>query len=378
MGLHSFQLMNTNRSADRLIMDRTNKILIDLRAKPKTGIHRYASCLLNQQDFYSAPYQDSFSDYRTPGRITPLSAIQRFLYECIFLPFLLKKQKIALFHCTKNFGLPLFSFGTKRVLTVQDLIPLHLPEYAPNRLIRIYYYWNILLSCAAADHILCISQFTANELTRLFPFVRKKLTITYLGVDSEYFAQSPTDEKDLPPGLKGKYILTIGGTEPRKNTKIVMDLFLQHPFEGYQLVVIGSEWNGRQFTPTEKSSPWILRPGKVTEKQLLALYQHASLFIFPSVYEGFGLPPLEAMACGVPVAAAKASCLPEILGDAAEWFEPHSQDSLISAVHQILHNHDHRNNLIQKGYRKAKTYTWEKTVRETLNVYHILLKNPSG
>ena len=101
--------MNTNRSADRLIMDRTNKILIDLRAKPKTGIHRYASCLLNQQDFYSAPYQDSFSNYRTPGRISPLSAIQRFLYECIFLPFLLKKQKIALFHCTKNFGLPLWN-----------------------------------------------------------------------------------------------------------------------------------------------------------------------------------------------------------------------------------------------------------------------------
>ena len=92
--------MNTNRSADRLIMDRTNKILIDLRAKPKTGIHRYASCLLNQQDFYSAPYQDSFSNYRTPGRISPLSAIQRFLYECIFLPFLLKK--------TKNCSVPLY------------------------------------------------------------------------------------------------------------------------------------------------------------------------------------------------------------------------------------------------------------------------------
>lgn len=353
-----------------------NKILIDLRAKPGTGIYRYAANLLNQQDFCGEPYRDSFTDYQNPGRISPFSAIKRFLYECFFLPLLLKKKKICLFHCTKNFGLPLFSFGTKRVLTVQDLISLRLPEYAPNKLIWIYYYWNILLSCIVADHILCISQFTANELIRFFPFVQKKLTITYLGVDSEYFAQSLTSTEDLPPGLEKKFILTIGGTEPRKNTKVVMDLFLSHPFEGYQLAIIGSEWNGKKFTLEEKSSPWIHCLGKVTEKQLLALYQHASIFIFPSIYEGFGLPPLEAMSCGVPVVAAAATCLPEILGDAAAWFDPQSSESLASAIRRILYSSDIKNELIQKGYQKTKDYTQKKNMQETVKIYHALLDVP--
>lgn len=353
--------------------NKTNKILIDLRAKPGTGIYRYASNLLNQKEFCCEAYQDSFTDYRKPGRISPFSAICRFLYECFVLPFLLRKKRIRLFHCTKNFGLPLFSLGTRRILTIQDLIPLQLPEYAPNRLTRIYYYWNIFLSCAVADHILCISRFTANELIRHFPFVRKKLTITYLGVNPQYFAQSSTKKEDLPSGLKGKYILTIGGTEPRKNTKIVMNLFLKHPFDGYQLVVIGDEWNGKKFTQEEKSSHWILHTGEVTEKQLLALYRHASLFIFPSIYEGFGLPPLEAMACGIPVIAAQASCLPEILGDAAEWFDPQSQDSLASAIRRLLSSQKLRTELIQKGRQKAKTYTWERTIRETASIYRTLL-----
>lgn len=353
-------------------MNRIDKILIDFRAKPGTGIFRYATRLLNQKDFICEPYRDSFADYENSGRISPFAAIQRFLYECFILPFRLRKRKIRLFHCTKNFGLPLFSWGTKRVLTVQDLIPLLLSDYAPNRLIRTYYYWNIFLSCAVADRIVCISQFTANELIHLFPFVRKKLAITYLGVDSDYFLQT-TKKEELPKGIGKKYILTIGGTEPRKNTKIVMNLFLKRPFEGYELVVIGDEWNGKHFSPEEKSSPWIHRPGKVTERQLLALYQHSELFVFPSLYEGFGLPPLEAMACGIPVVAARASCLPEILGDAAAWFEPGKEASLAEAIRLVLKSNDIRNQFIRKGFKKVQDFSWRKTVEETAKIYHELL-----
>ena len=90
-------------------MNRIDKILIDFRAKPGTGIFRYATRLLNQKDFICEPYRDSFADYENSGRISPFAAIQRFLYECFILPFRLRKRKIRLFHCTKNFGLPLFS-----------------------------------------------------------------------------------------------------------------------------------------------------------------------------------------------------------------------------------------------------------------------------
>ena len=173
--------------------------------------------------------------------------------------------------------------------------------------------------------------------------------------------------------LTTPYILTIGGTEPRKNTQILLDLFLKHDFYGCKLIVVGGEWNGKKFAREYQECQRIHLPGKVSEDQLLTLYKHAAVFVFPSLYEGFGLPPLEAMASGVPVIAAKASCLPEILGDAAVWFDPGKPEELLSAIHQILQNDTFRQEQVQKGYKKAKSYSWEKTVAETLGIYQSVL-----
>lgn len=351
------------------------KILIDLRARPKTGIYRYSCKIMEEKLYPCEKYHDYLLNYGKTPKVSRFKAILRMFHELLVLPFILKRRKIALFHCTKNFGLPLFSFGTRRVLTLLDIIPLRFPDYSPNFVVRSYYFLNNFISCLAADKIICISHFTAEELSLLMPFVRKKIVVSYLGVDFDHFNKAPIRDvtiQGLDPNRK--YLLTIGGTEPRKNTRVVMDLITSGELPDYDLVVIGDEWKGRQFTDEQRRNPRIHLLGRVTEKMLVSLYRNAEVFIFPSIYEGFGLPPLEAMAAGTPVIAAKASCLPEILGEAVEWFNPSRPADLLRAIRSVLENPARQEELVRRGIERAKFYTWDNTIQETLEVYRSLLE----
>lgn len=351
------------------------KILIDLRARPKTGIYRYSCKILEEKQYPCEKYHDYLLNYGKSPKVSRFKAILRIFHELFVLPFILKRRRIALFHCTKNFGLPLFSFGTRRVLTMLDIIPLRFPDYSPNFAARTYYFLNNFISCLAADKIICVSHFTAEELSLLMPFVRKKIVVSYLGVDFDHFNKTPIRDVTVPGlDLNQKYLLTIGGTEPRKNTRIVMDLITSGELPGYDLVVIGDEWKGRRFTDEQRSNPRIHLLGRVTEKMLVSLYRHAQAFVFPSIYEGFGLPPLEAMSAGTPVIAAKASCLPEILGEAVEWFNPARPDDLLRAIRAVLKDRSRQEELVRRGIERAKSYTWDNTIRETLEVYRSLLE----
>ncbi len=350
--------------------------MIDLRAKPNTGIWRYADTLLKNLDRKCIQYTDPFTDYSGLSRISPFNAVRRFFYELTVLPFLLKKKGIDLFHCTKNFGLPPITFGVRKVLTIQDIIPLRLPEYTKNRLDWLYYYTNLLISCIAADSIICISSFTARELLHFFPGLKGKISIIHLGVDYNRFAKMESAITQVKGfDLHRKYILTMGGTEPRKNTKIVTGIFLKEDaFPGYDLVIIGTEWNGIPYPPDVYTSNRIFRFEALSEEDLHALYQHASAFVFASIYEGFGFPPLEAMACGTPVIAANASCLPEILEDAALWFDPDDVQSLVCVLEKVLGDVALNNSLKQKGLRQVAKYTHAKMIQKTDDLYNTLLK----
>ena len=366
--------MEPHASSDRKRLLTGPKILIDLRARPRTGIYRYSCEIMNGVPLPCEPYHDYLLNYGKTPKVSRFKAFLRLLHEAFVLPFLLKRKKAALFHCTKNFGLPLFTFGTKRVLTLLDVIPLRFPDYSPNFIARMYYYWNIFISCLVADKIICISHFTAEELSLLFPFVRKKQVVSYLGVNFDHFNKMEIEDFRIAElGLHRKFLLTIGGTETRKNTGIVMDLFCSGELPDYDLVVIGDEWKGHRFSPEQLNNPRIHLLGRVSEKNLVALYHQAAAFVFPSIYEGFGLPPLEAMASGTPVIAAKSSCLPEILGDAVEWFNPASSNDLLRAVQKVTGNSEYRQELVRRGFERAKSYTWENTIRETLEVYQSVL-----
>ena len=199
--------------------------------------------------------------------------------------------------------------------------------------------------------------------------------VSYLGVDFDHFNNMEIEGYQIPGlDLNRKFLLSIGGTEFRKNTGIVMDLFCRGELPDYDLVMIGDEWKGHRFTQEQLSNPRIHLLGRVSEKDLVFLYHRAAAFVFPSIYEGFGLPPLEAMAAGTPVIAAKASCLPEILGDAAQWFNPLSPADLLRAIHKVIDDPEHQKELVRRGLERVKSYTWENTINETLEVYKSVLE----
>ena len=362
--------MSTRADADQ---QAAPKVVVDLRSKPKTGIYRYSLRLMEPADGWC------FEPLRTLGcgedeRVSRVKAILRMMYEFFCLPFVLKRRRADIFHCTKNFGLPFFSFGVKRVLTVMDIIPLKFSDYAPNLFFRCFYFCNLWLSCRAADQIICISHFTAEELARRFHFTRAKIHVVPLGVDCAHFSSGEAEVAPLPAGIGTRpFILTIGGTEPRKNVAAVMELFQRGELADCDLVVIGGEWKDRPFPVAMRSNPRIHLVGMVSEAELVALYRRAALFVFASVYEGFGLPPLEVMAAGTPVVAARTSCLPEILGDAAEWFDPAVPGELLRAIKRVLDDPVRRENLIGSGRRRAAEFPWEKTLLETRKVWRALV-----
>ena len=355
------------------------KVYVDMRAKPGTGICRYADTLLNflpgsDPDCETVPWKDSFSSYQG-SRISPAKAVCRMLYELFVLPFVLRKAGAAVFHCTKNFGLPVFARCAK-VLTVHDVVPLELAEYGGSPPTRFYYYLNYWLSCRGADRILCISEFTRQRLLEHFPGVSAKVRVVHLGCRADREAPSGADAAGrlAALGISRPYILTLGGTEPRKNVLFAADAYLSSPqCRDHDFVIVGDEWPGRPFPERVKNAPEIHRLGKIHEADLRCLYRNAAVFVFPSLYEGFGLPPFEAMAYGVPVIAADASCMPELLRDAALLFSPGDRADFAEKLDRMLHCGDTRTEYITRGSVCAARRPWSETVGQTAAVYRELI-----
>lgn len=351
-------------------------VWVDSRVQPNSGIARYNGILLNHiervcSDFEMKSWKDHFSSY-TEKRISPFLAGVRFLYELLILPIIIKKAHIDIFHCTRNFGLPIFA-KCKKILTIQDVIPLELKEYQGHFLSRLYYYWNFKLSCYGADRIICISEFTRKQLLAIFPALKPKVRVIYLG--SSLLSASD----DMTNISKGKpYILICGGAEPRKNVLFAaQNILADSRFNNYNLIILGELWHGRSLPDSIKNNPRVILPGKVSDSELAGLYQNASVFVFPSLYEGFGLPVLEAAACDIPVLAANASCMPEILKLPEILFEPGNSVDFCQKLNQILNSEFFREHIISKIRERSHFFSWDKTLSQTTSIYQELMKEGS-
>jgi glycosyltransferase involved in cell wall biosynthesis len=164
--------------------------------------------------------------------------------------------------------------------------------------------------------------------------------------------------------LAENYILYVGNFYPHKNLKRLVLAFrklIRETNADYSLVLVG----GNNYSEEDK----IIITGYVDDNRLNNLYRRADLYVFPSLYEGFGLPALEAMKRGVAVVSSNASCLPEILGDAAMYFNPHSIDDIAEKIKKVLFDKDLKNNLIKRGFERLRNYDWRKTAEETLTCY---------
>ncbi|MGD2147739.1 MAG: glycosyltransferase family 1 protein [Anaerolineae bacterium] len=283
-----------------------------------------------------------------------------------------------LFHATEHLLLPLRSIPT--VLTVHDLIFRHLPEHH-KALNRVYLNLALPLYCRRATHIIAISGCTRRDLLAAYDLPLEKITVIYEAADPRFCPQAPdhVDAVRRRYRLPERYILFVGTIEPRKNLTRLLHAFQALAVDGLcdALVVVGQRgWLYGDFFAELARSPVrkrVVLPGYVPDEALPAIYAGAQALAFPSLYEGFGLPVLEAMACGTPVACSGTSSLPEVAGDAALTFDPHNQSSIAETLRRVLEDADLHSELVQRGLRQAARFSWERVAEETMSVYDAVM-----
>ena len=266
----------------------------------------------------------------------------------------------------------------KKVLTVHDVSFFLFPEYHPLKR-RLTFKALFPRSLEQADQIITDSDSTKRDLVAHFHVPAQKITTVHLGVDPTFAPVSAAQAEPVMTkhGVRlGGYLLYIGTVEPRKNLPRLIqayNVFRANASSSLPLVLVGaSGWLNQDLFREIDKSPWkgdITLLGYVAKPDLPALYSGAAAFVYPSIYEGFGLPPLEAMACGAPVITTNNSSLPEVVGDAALIVDAHDVDAIANAMLQVASDPSARENLRQRGLARAKFFTWRRTAEQTLAVY---------
>lgn len=261
----------------------------------------------------------------------------------------------------------------KFIVTIHDVKPLLFGSYRPKRNLNTVIERMVIPNRSVqVDHVVTVSQWSQNDIARHLCFSQDQISVVPPGVDPMHFRPSDSLARDRP----GRpYALSVAGSDPTKNVETLVEAFARLPVhlrESHDLVLVGnlrnrSEVHARvhQFGLESQTS----FPGVVGEDQLVTLYQHAAVFVFPSRYEGFGLPVLEAMACGCPVISSNASSLPEVFGDAALSADPSDAAGFSRHMEQVLSDTGFRQELRRKGLARASQFSWEQTAREMVKVY---------
>lgn len=313
----------------------------------------------------------------------PRRAKGRTTFTLAELPALLSAREEPIFHAASNFNLPLQRVRGKRfVLTVHDLIPVLLPQTV-SRAFRWQFHLWLSRSLQLADHVVCVSAHTRQDLVERYEIDPSRVSVIHNGVDHvlRIGEPDPTGLRWLETlALPESFVLYAGALDARKNVSAVLDACEQLHARGapMTLVLAGQRWFGSG--PVERRIAELsgrgldIRPLGYLEAPLFyALMKRASVFVFPSLYEGFGLPPLEAMALGIPTIISNVSSLPEVCGDAAVQVSPHDVNALADAIEALLSDESRRAALSQAGRAQAGKFTWAKAAEQAKSVYRALL-----
>jgi glycosyltransferase involved in cell wall biosynthesis len=287
------------------------------------------------------------------------------------IPALCRQIKADILHVTYNAS-P-FS-QTPLVLSVHDVIFRHYPEHFSPR-VRLLMSVMLPLSMRRAAAIITLSESSKRDIIRFYPFTADKVSAIPLGpgpvvdVAADYAAAAQYSENR-------SFFLAVGTIQPRKNlSRLIHAYTLARDTGGFdtRLIVVGkAAWQHSDVYQYAKQSPYcsdIIFTGYLSDAVLAALYAQCTAFIYPSIYEGFGLPVLEAMACGAPVITSDTSSLPEVAGDAALFVDPYSIAAISAALTTIHTNDDLRQRLRVRGLERAKKFSWKHTAEQTLAVY---------
>ncbi|RMH01953.1 MAG: glycosyltransferase family 1 protein [Chloroflexi bacterium] len=288
---------------------------------------------------------------------------------------------LDLFH-SPDFVLPPVAGHIPTLLTVHDLSFVHYPDTFPENLVA---YLNRVVpwSVRRATHVLADSQATKTDLETIWGVPAEKITVLYCGVNEHF--RPVTDGKRITAVLRKyqldniPYILTVGTVQPRKNYQMLIRAFapIATQFPHHLVIAGGRGWlyddmlaEVQRLNLTDR----VHFIGFVDDDDLPALYSAATLFVFPSLYEGFGLPLLEAMACGTPVVTSNASSLPEVVGETAVLLPPHTPEPWTNTLHQLLTDSNARSHLQAQGFQQVQKFSWETAAHQLIQIYKHLLK----
>lgn len=296
------------------------------------------------------------------------------LWSQVFLPFyLFTHDKPDVFFVPAHYA-PRFS-TVKTVVTIHDLSYLYYPgEFLKQDLYKLTNWTRY--SIAKATKIIAVSQNTKRDLIKNYHAPENKISVIYNG-----FEKDVVKSKSL--SIKKPYILYVGTLQPRKNISLLISAFdkfvKKHP--KYSLIIAGKKgWLYDEiFTQVKRlnHSDKIQFTGYVNDQELIYLYQNAECFVLPSLYEGFGIPILEAMSYGCPVISSNASSLPEVGGDACLYFDPQSENQLLEQLEKLLSDDQLRDNLIRSGKQRVKLFSWQKSADQTLEVLEDVFNDKS-
>ncbi len=305
--------------------------------------------------------------------------------EQVRIPMTLLREHIDLFHAP-HYVLPP-AIHCRSVVTIHDCIHLMFPQYLPGRLAYAFAKLQLWTAAHRSDRVLTVSEASKLDILRRFRVPADKITVVYNAID-EPLSLAPTDE-DVDRvsdryQLKDPFALYVGNIKPHKNLERLIEAFHQlrqeSAFESLKLVIIGDEiskYQGlRRAVHVHKLHKHVRFLGFVPLETLSVLYQLASVFVFPSLYEGFGLPPLEAMYYGTPVVTSNVSSLPEVVGDAAMLVDPYSSESIADGMRRVLTDEHLRAFLRERGMARAREYSWERSVRRIREVYGEVMERP--
>ena len=373
------------------------RIVIDIQTVigKKTGVGKYTESLVKALSHLSSPYEFILFYFNFRSRFNGLDITSsNFKNKGVKLPgrvfsFLWKKTNAPpfdrlsgaaeLFHFP-NFILRPVKSG-KTIVTIHDLAFKRFPQYIEKKNLA-FLNNHIPKTLAKADRIIAVSEFTKEELLKFYSVPEKKIRVIHEGVNETF--RRIEDKEELTKvknkyRLPEKFFLWVGTLEPRKNISVLLDAFSEFKKKNKsncKLVMVGKRgWNYHGFMEKKKKMIMgddVILTKYVSDDDLPTIYNLAEAFIFPSIYEGFGLPPLEAMASGLPVITTPA--LNEVVGEAVLKVSEQNIEEITQAMKNILENEDLRKDLVQKGFKRIEQFSWDKAARETLALYEETMK----
>lgn len=335
--------------------------------------------------------EDSFRIYHrttfNPALAPP--SFSNYIVKAMDFPFLWTQTRFAgelFFHTPDVLWMPMHNLpfvrrtNMRTVVTVHDLAYKYFPQYFPRRDV-----WELNLlgdfAIQNADHLIAVSESTKRDILQWYPSVKEEnITVVYHGFDADLFSleRNMTEESRMKKslGIDGEYLLYTGAIQPRKNLEVLIEAFTilkeRGDAKSLKLVLAGGDaWLSDLVHTKVAESPFrddIIMPGQIAFGDLGHLMRGASVYVFPSLYEGFGIPVLEALASRIPVITADNSSLREVGGNAVEYFDASDVEALAEKMQMVIADESLRNGMIVRGLEQVKKFSWEKCAKETLGV----------